>query len=61
MLLKVRKQAQDFPHAWTDILKEFEHSRTKVKVTKVIWKFPQEWRIKYNIHGACRGKLGIIE
>lgn len=36
MLLKVRRPNQDFIYTWPDILKEFEHSRPKVKVSKVI-------------------------
>lgn len=41
MLLNVRKLAQKFPYAWIDILKEFEKSSPRVKVTNVTWEFPQ--------------------
>lgn len=33
MLLKVRNPQKMFPHAWKDILKEFEGIRPRVKAT----------------------------
>lgn len=59
MLLKVRKPSHEFSYAQSVILKDFEHIRKKVKVTKVLWEFPQEGWIKYNADGASRGNLRV--
>lgn len=59
MLVKVKKPTQEYPHVWPDILKDLEHSRSKVKVTKVYWKCPKEGWVKYNTDRASRGNLSI--
>lgn len=59
MLLKVRNLNQEFPYSWPDILKELEQRRLKLKITKVLWKFLEEGRVKYNTDGALGGNPDI--
>ncbi|PHU00766.1 hypothetical protein BC332_30553 [Capsicum chinense] len=58
MLLKVRKPTLEFPNELTDILREFQKLRVKIKVTKVICETPKEDWAKYNTDGAVRGGSG---
>lgn len=55
ILLKVRNPKQEFSYAWQEIVKELEKRRSKLKITKVWRKFPEERWVKYNTDGASRG------
>lgn len=59
LLLKVRNPRQVFLTAWLEILQELEQRRSKMKITKVEWKFPNEGWMKYNIDVASRGNPGV--
>lgn len=40
-----------------EYLREFE-LKTKIKVTKVVWKYPHEGLVMYNTNGASKGNSG---
>ncbi|KAH0664942.1 hypothetical protein KY285_026148 [Solanum tuberosum] len=59
MLIQLRKPRMRCPPLWPEMLKELDAYRTKMKVTKVIWKFPPASWVKYNTDGASRGNPGL--
>lgn len=55
MLHILRKSKLEFSYKCPGIQKDFEQLKTKVRVTKVLWKFPVEGWVMHKLNGASRG------
>lgn len=55
MLLKVPRTSQQYPNTLPEIVTALEQRTTKLKISRVMWGFPDVGWVKYNIDGASRG------
>ncbi|KAF3646704.1 hypothetical protein FXO38_19027 [Capsicum annuum] len=59
LLLRVRNPRQIFPNSWPEMLKVLEGRKPQIKITKVLWKFPDFGWVIYNTNGESRGNPSV--
>lgn len=58
LLLRVKHPNQKYSSSWPRIINELKLKKAKLKITKVVWQFPQDRWVKYNTDRASRGNPG---
>lgn len=58
MLLKVRKPTLDFPLEWSNILKQLNQMKPRLRGIPVLWELPESNWVKYNSDGVSNGNGG---